>query len=100
KLAKAFGSIDKLMAATFDELIAVDEIGEKIAMSIQYHFQQPENVEVVQRLRASGLQFEAEVKELASNTLEGTSIVVSGVFETISRDELKQLIEDNGGKNV
>ncbi len=100
KLAKAFGSIEKLMAATFDELIAVDEIGEKIAMSIQYHFQQPENVEVVQRLRTSGLQFEAEVKELASNTLEGTSIVVSGVFESVSRDELKQLIEDNGGKNV
>jgi len=100
KLAKAFGSIDKLMAASFDELVAVDEIGEKIAMSIQYHFQQPENVEVVQRLRENGLQFEAKMKELTSNTLEGASVVVSGVFESVSRDELKQLIEDNGGKNV
>lgn len=100
KLAKAFGSIDCLVAASFDELVAVDEIGEKIAMSIQFHFQQPENIEIVNRLREAGLRFEAEVKELQSNTLEGASIVVSGVFETVSRDELKQLIEDNGGKNV
>ena len=100
KLAKAFGSIDKLMQATFDELIEVDEIGEKIAMSIQYHFQQPENVELVNRLKNSGLQFQAEIKELSSNVLEGSAIVVSGVFQSISRDELKQLIEDNGGKNV
>lgn len=100
KLAKAFGSIDKLIAASFDELIAVDEIGEKIAMSIQYHFQQSENIEIIRRLRDSGLQFEMEVKELASNLLEGASVVVSGVFETVSRDELKKLIEDNGGKNV
>jgi DNA ligase (NAD+) len=88
------------MAASFDELVAVDEIGEKIAMSIQYHFQQPENIEIVNRLREAGLRFEAEMKELQSNILEGASIVVSGVFETVSRDELKQLIEDNGGKNV
>lgn len=100
KLAKAFGSIDKLMMATFDELVAVDEIGDKIAMSIQHHFQQPENMKIVRRLQESGLQFEAKAKELASNKLEGASIVVSGVFESLSRDELKKLIEDNGGKNV
>lgn len=100
KLAKAFGSIDRIMTASFDELVAVDEIGEKIAMSIQYHFQQPENVEIVKCLNDFGLQMKTEVKELTSNVLEGASIVVSGVFETVSRDELKQLIEDNGGKNV
>lgn len=100
KLAKAFGSIDHLMAASFDELVAVDEIGEKIAVSIQHHFQQPEHIEIINRLRHIGLCFEAEVKELQSNLLEGATIVVSGVFESVSRDELKQLIEENGGKNV
>jgi DNA ligase (NAD+) len=100
KLVKSLKTIDRLMEASFDELVAVDEIGEKIAMSIQYYFQQPENRRLVERLRAKGLKFEAEIKEVSSVKLEGASIVVSGVFQTVSRDQLKQLIEDNGGKNV
>jgi DNA ligase (NAD+) len=100
KIAKALKNIDAIMSATYDELIAIDEVGEKIAIAIQHHFQQEENLQIVNGLKAAGLKFETEEKELASAVLQGKSIVVSGVFHTLSRKELKEAIEANGGKNV
>jgi len=100
KLAEHFGTIEKLQSATFEDLIAVDEIGDKIAESIILYFQKIENTEIIEKLKQSGVQFETEKKELTSNRFEGMSFVVSGVFLTFSRDELKKSIEDNGGKNV
>ncbi|MCB0479079.1 MAG: NAD-dependent DNA ligase LigA [Crocinitomicaceae bacterium] len=100
KLAKHFKNIDALIQASFEELVNVDEIGEKIAISVQQFFQDEKNLEIIDRLKSFGLQFEIVEAENASNKLEGKSIVVSGVFETMSRNELKELIELNGGKNV
>ncbi|WP_107037886.1 NAD-dependent DNA ligase LigA [Brumimicrobium mesophilum] len=100
KIAKALKNIDAIKAATFDELIAIDEVGEKIAISIQQHFLQEENNQIVAGLKTAGLQFEIVEKELDSAVLQGKSIVVSGVFQTLSRKELKEAIEANGGKNV
>lgn len=100
QLAKAFKSIEKLSFATYDELIAVDEIGEKIAISVQNFFLDEENRKIIERLEQAGLQFKIEEKELSSTTLEGINFVVSGVFTKYSRDEIKKLIEENGGKNV
>lgn len=100
KLAAHFGSIEKLQIASFEELISVDEIGDKIAESIILYFQKPEHLEIIEKLKNAGVQLEAEMKELTSNRFEGMSFVVSGVFSSFSRDELKQTIEDHGGKNV
>src|SRR5690554_2210685 len=100
KIAKALKNIDAIMKASYDTLIEIDEVGEKIAIAIQHHFQQEENLEIVNGLKAAGLQFEIEEKELASSVLQRKSIVVSGVFHTLSRKELKEAIEANGGKNV
>ena len=100
KLAKAFKNIDELAKADFDSLVAVDEIGDKIAMSIQAFFLEDRNNEIVARMKEYGLQMEIVEKEGSSNKFEGSSFVVSGVFESFSRNELKALIESNGGKNV
>lgn len=100
KLAAHFDSIDKLKLATFDELVAVDEIGDKIAESILLYFQKEEHIKIIEKLRSVGVQLKSEVKNLASSRFEGISFVVSGVFSLFSRDELKQTIEENGGKNV
>ena len=100
KIAKAKRNIDEIMGSTFDELIEIDEVGEKIAIAIQEYFSVADNVGIVERLKSAGLQFEIEEKELSSNTLEGMSIVVSGVFQHVSRKELKRLIEQHGGKSV
>lgn len=100
KLAAAFGTIDAIANATYDELIAVDEIGEKIAISVQLFFKDPRTSETIQRLKKAGLQFETAKKSLDSNRLKGKTFVVSGVFSKFSRDEIKELIEKNGGKNV
>jgi DNA ligase (NAD+) len=100
KLAKSFKTIEELKNATFEQLIDVDEIGDKIAESIILFFSNESNVELVNRLRSFGLQFEIEEKEGASNKFEGKSFVVSGVFNAFSRNELKEVIEMNGGKNV
>ena len=80
--------------------IELDEIGDKIALSIIQYFSESENRELVDRLMKAGLQFEIVKKELNSNNLEGKNFVVSGVFEKFSRDEIKKMIEENGGKNV
>ena len=102
KVAKAFPSIDKLEAATLDDLIHVDEIGEKIAQSILLYFHDEKNRMLVNRLREAGLQMEAAEEDLSGHTdrLEGKSVVISGVFVHHSRDEYKALIEKHGGKNV
>lgn len=101
KLAKHFKSIDALMAASHEELVAVDEIGDRIAESVVNFFADERNREIVERLKSHGLQFEIEESdEPASNVLEGKSFVVSGVFSQFSRDEIKAEVERHGGKNV
>ena len=100
KLAKHFKNIDILMAASFEELVLVDEIGDKIAESIVAFSKDDLNIELVNRLKAFGLQLElsAEALEGQSDMLQGKIFVVSGVFYKMSRNELKKSIEDNGGK--
>lgn len=101
KLAKHFKNIDALMAASHEELVAVDEIGDRIAESVVSFFEDERNREIVERLKSHGLQFEIEESgEPASNVLEGKSFVVSGVFSQFSRDEIKAAVEQHGGKNV
>lgn len=99
KLVKHFSTLDRIIQAEELELTTVDEIGERIAQSVYHYFRNPANLELISRLRAAGLQFEAEVKEAASDKFNGKTFVVSGVFTAFSRDELKSLIEENGGKN-
>lgn len=100
KLAKGLKSIDALINADFDTLIGVDEIGEKIALSIQSYFSKEENRTIIEKLKEHGLQFEIIENELESDLLAGKKIVISGVFQSFSRNELKAIIEGNGGKNV
>lgn len=101
-LARAFRSIDALSKATLEELVGVDEIGAKIAQSILQYFSDERNVELIEKLRGEGVQMEMEELDMEGYTdkLEGKSIVISGVFTHHSRDEYKELIEKNGGKNV
>ena len=100
KLAKHYKSIDALMFASQLDLVTVDEIGERIAESVVAFFSSEENKQIIERLRSFGVQLEISAEKLANQTdkLKGQTFVVSGVFETISRNELKKLIEDNGGK--
>lgn len=102
RLARAFRNIDNLMNASFDELIAVDEIGERIASTVTAFFANENNRELVARLKEHGLCFEVSEDEAEphSDILKGQSIVISGVFTHHSRDEYKEIIEKNGGKNV
>ena len=102
KVAKALRSIEALASANRDDLIHVDEIGEKIAGSIIQYFANEKNRILVERLRQSGLKLEADEEDLSgySDKLKGMSIVISGVFARHSRDEYKALIEKHGGKNV
>lgn len=102
KIAKAFRSIDALMSATLDDLIHVDEIGEKIAQSILLYFANEKNRTLIERLREAGLKLEADETDYSGYTdkLQGKSIVISGVFAHHSRDEYKEMIEKHGGKNV
>lgn len=101
KVAKAFRSIEALASANLDDLIHVDEIGEKIAGSIIQYFANEKNRILVERLRQSGLKLEADEEDLSgySDKLKGMSIVISGVFARHSRDEYKALIEKHGGKS-
>ena len=102
RLARAFGNINALMAASFDELTAVDEIGERIAGAVRAFFAKEENLLLVEKLREAGLKFMVEEENGVekSDILKGQSIVISGVFTHHSRDEYKEMIERNGGKNV
>lgn len=101
KLALAFPDIDLLQAATIEDLTQVDEIGDRIAQSIVKYFSNPNNLEVINKLRTFGLQFELSESIIAQRTekLKDLSIVISGTFEKYSRDEYKSMIEQNGGKN-
>ena len=100
KLAKSLKSIVAIQKATYDELINVDEIGEKIAISVQQFFLDDKNVQIINRLKERGLQFEIKEKEGVTDKFKGNIFVVSGVFTNFSRDELKEVIEMNGGKNA
>ncbi len=102
RLARAFGNIDALMSASLDQLTAVEEIGERIAASVIAFFAKEANRTLVARLKEAGLKFELEEETLQARTeiLKGQSIVISGVFVHHSRDEYKEMIESNGGKNV
>lgn len=101
-IARRLGNIDALMNASLSTLMQIDGVGEVIANSILSYFRNPTNREIVERLRAYGLQMSIVSDEAApaSNVLEGKSIVISGVFQHHSRDEYKALIERHGGKNV
>lgn len=99
-LANAFPSIDKLAQATYDDLIAINDIGETIAQSVVSYFKDEKSISLIERLKEAGLQFKKQEAANATDKLQGLSIIISGTFERHSRDELKQLIELNGGKNV
>jgi DNA ligase (NAD+) len=100
KLAAHFRNIDSLMNASHDELISVEEIGGRIAESLLEYFADPRHVEQIEKLRNAGIQFQAEDQqiELQSDRLAGRTFIISGVFENHSREELKEIIEVNGGK--
>lgn len=102
KLARHFKSMEAIRAASLEELVAVDEIGERIAQSVIEYFANEANQSIVQQLHEAGVQMAIPEEELAGNTdkLAGKTFVISGVFERHSRDELKELIEKNGGKNT
>ncbi len=101
KLAQAFPDIDQLTRATEEQLMAVDEIGERIARSVTDFFGHPESIDFVKRLQQHGLQFSLseELLSARTNKLEGLTIVISGTFDLHSRDEYKAMILQNGGKN-
>ncbi len=99
-LAKAFKTIDNLAIADLETLTHIDEIGERIAQSVIDFFKNVENRIIINSLKSAGLQFEIVETESASDKLKGASIVLSGTFAKHSRDELKAIIERNGGKNV
>ncbi len=101
KLANHYKSIDALMLAKYDDLVNVDEIGDKIALSLRSFFKNEANLEIINRLKSYGIQFEMQEKESTqvSDKFAGMIMVVSGKFEQFSRDEIKQKIEDYGGKN-
>ncbi|TPN82100.1 NAD-dependent DNA ligase LigA [Aquimarina algicola] len=100
KLAKHYKSIQAIISSTEEELVNVDEIGSKIAQSVVEFFAVEENKTLIDRLLQYGIQLEISAEKLAgqTETLQGQTFVVSGVFEKISRNELKKMIEDNGGK--
>ena len=98
KLAKALLHINNFQAADQESLIAIDEIGERIAESIIEYFSNAKNWNEINRLKNAGLNLETAAQELVSDELAGKTFVISGVFETLSRDELKILIENHGGK--
>ncbi|MDQ0640847.1 DNA ligase (NAD+) [Pedobacter sp. W3I1] len=100
KTAAGMKNIDNLCKATVEELIAIDEIGQRIAESIVEYFGKSEHLKQIELLKSAGLQFEIEEKiiTLDSDRLIGKTFVISGVFENFSRDELKDMIEANGGK--
>jgi DNA ligase (NAD+) len=100
-LAKEFSSINELINADQEQLTSVREIGPKIAASIKAYFADQGNIDIINRLKTKGIRFSEDKTELSrGNLLEGKTIVISGVFEKHTRDEYKELIENNGGKNV
>ena len=99
KLAKAFFSLEQLKQATLESLVAVEDVGERIAQSVFSYMRDPKNEPILKQLKVAGLNLELnEMAEMTGSKLAHQKIVVSGVFERYSRDEIKQLIERNGGK--
>ena len=98
-LAQNFKSIDNLISKSYEELIKVDEIGERIAESVVKFFNDNNNIKIIDRLKSVGLQFNTQKVDKVKNIFDGKTFVVSGVFNSYSRDELKSLIELYGGKN-
>ena len=100
-LAKHFKTIDAIINADMETMIAVDEIGDKIAESVILYFLQQKNIDLITALKNSGLQFVSKIEDTSkSEHLKGMRVVVSGVFSMFSRNELKKMIEEHGGKNV
>ena len=99
-LAAHFRSLDAVMNASSEELVQAEEVGPKIAEAIADYFADEDNRRIIERLRSAGLQFEAEARERRSDMLAGKNFVISGVFENHSRDQLKEMIEVHGGKNL
>jgi len=100
KLAREFITIENIINASFEELIEINEIGDRIAESIRDFFSNKGNIEIINRLRKHGLKFEIdEENKPVSSGLENLNFVISGTFKYFSREELKDLIEKNGGKN-
>ena len=102
KLARELKSIDSIEKASYEELTGIEEIGGKIAESIINWFADDQNRRLIERLKKQHLKFEIKTEQKVGQTekLKGLSIIISGTFEKFSRDELKSLIEINGGKNV
>lgn len=99
KLVKHFQSLANLKKATYEELLTVDEIGDRIAASLIEYFSNPKNLAMLDKLEEAGLQMEShEENTLVSSLLAGKSFVISGVFSQFSRDEIKLMVEQNGGK--
>lgn len=98
RLATTFKNIDSLIKATKEELLSVEDVGERIADSLLNYFSDQDNLDLIARLKDLGLQFETKQTQKASNKLEGKSFVVSGTFTNFSREELKKIIEENSGK--
>lgn len=100
KIARQTGSIERLQKMSVEELTQIEDVGETIAQSIREFFSKPQNIEIIERLKSYGLKFELEESFQKSDKLKGLTIVISGTFKKWSRDELKDLIEQNGGKNT
>lgn len=99
-LTDEFKSIEDLEHASFEELISVNEIGERIAESLLNYFSEQKNIETINRLKEYGLQFQSVVSENQGTSLSGKSLIISGVFSNHSREEIKEMIVRHGGKNV
>jgi len=101
KLARHFNTIENIKASTYDELVTAEEIGDKIAESILAWFSDPYNIELIEKLRAAGLQFENTIFNTpVSDILKGKSIVISGVFSTYTRQQIEAMVEEHGAKLV
>ena len=99
-LASHFRTLDAIAEATTEELAEAEEVGVKIAVAITEYFSDEQNRSIVERLRTAGLNFEIREKQRSSNALEGKSVVISGKFVGRSRDDMKALVEEHGGKNL
>jgi len=102
KLASHFSSIDKLAQASYDELVAINEIGDRIAQSITHYFSKDKNLEIIDKLKKAGVPLEKETgtEKSENQRLAGLTIVISGIFDHHSRRQLQEMIEQHGGKNT
>ena len=99
-LANKFGSIDNLISQSYEELLEVDEIGERISQSVVDFFKNDNNILNIEKLKKNGLQFQINIRNNVSDIFKNKSFVISGIFQNYSRDQLKNIIDLNGGKNL